>query len=70
MYLPGTALDFSLAARSTPVVHAKVASVIADLAPDDVQLFPVEVAGQPEQFCILVATKLIVTVRPVTCRDA
>ncbi|RKH18517.1 hypothetical protein D7X74_09395 [Corallococcus sp. CA047B] len=59
MYLPGTALDFSLAARSTPVVHAKVASVIADLAPDDVQLFPVEVAGQPEQFCILVATKLI-----------
>ncbi|MBN8467326.1 hypothetical protein JYJ95_12440 [Corallococcus exiguus] len=59
MYLPGTALDFSLAARSTPVVHAKVASVFADLAPDDVQLFPVEVAGQPEPFCILVATKLI-----------
>ncbi|WP_375754341.1 hypothetical protein [Corallococcus exercitus] len=59
MYLPGTALDFSLAARSTPVVHAKVASVFADLAPDDVQLFPVEVAGQSEQFCILVATKLI-----------
>ena len=59
MYLPGAALDFSLAARSTPVVHAKVASVFADLAPDDVQLFPVEVAGQTEQFCILVATKLI-----------
>ncbi|MFY2558185.1 hypothetical protein ACN469_11175 [Corallococcus terminator] len=59
MHLPGTALDFSLAARSTPVVHAKVASVFAELAPDDVQLFPIEVAGQSEQFCILVATQLI-----------
>ncbi|MBN9685964.1 MULTISPECIES: hypothetical protein [unclassified Corallococcus] len=58
LYLPGTALDFSLAARSTPVVHAKVASVFADLAPDDVQLLPVEVEGQSEQFFILVATKL------------
>jgi hypothetical protein len=59
VYLPGQALDFSLADRSTPVVHAKVASVFAELAPDDVQLFPVEIRDQPEPFHILVATKLI-----------
>jgi hypothetical protein len=59
MYQPGTALDFSLAARSNPVVHARVAAVFADLAPDDVQLFPVDVEGQTEPFSILVATRLI-----------
>ncbi len=57
--VPGKALDFSLAADVIPVVHVRVASVFADLAPDDVQSFPVEVEGQPEQFCVLVATKLI-----------
>jgi hypothetical protein len=57
--VPGRALDFSLAALAIPVVHARVASIFAQLAPEDVQTFPVEVSGQPEQFCILVATKLI-----------
>jgi hypothetical protein len=57
--VPGKALDFSLAADVIPVVHVRVASVFAELAPDDVQSFPVEVEGQPEQFRVLVATKLI-----------
>lgn len=57
--VPGKALDFSLAADVIPVVHVRVASVFAELAPDDVQCFPVEVEGQPEQFFVLVATKLI-----------
>jgi hypothetical protein len=56
--VPGTALDFSLAAFAAPVVSAQVASVFAELACEDVQALPVEIDGRPEPFFILVATKL------------
>ncbi|MCP3168423.1 imm11 family protein [Myxococcus qinghaiensis] len=57
---PGRPLDFSLAgAGLTPIVHATVASIFRELAPEDVQLIPVEVEGEPEPFFILVATRLI-----------
>ncbi|WP_341870942.1 imm11 family protein [Corallococcus llansteffanensis] len=55
----GKALDFSRAGLCIPVVHVKVATVFAELAPEEVQLFPVDLPQQPEQFCILVATRLI-----------
>ena len=57
--VPGRALDFSRAAFAAPVVHARVASVLSDLAPEEVQTLPVEIEGQPEPFFILVATQLI-----------
>jgi hypothetical protein len=57
---PGTPLDFSLAGIGvTPIVIKRVASLLAELAPDDVQLIPVELEGQPEPYCILVATRAI-----------
>jgi hypothetical protein len=56
---PGRALDFSLAGFSTPVVHASVANLFLELAPNDVQLIPVDIQGHPDQYLILVATKLI-----------
>jgi hypothetical protein len=56
---PGRPLDFTRAGFSIPVVHVRVASVFAELAPADVQLLPAEVQGQPDQFCLLVATRLI-----------
>jgi hypothetical protein len=55
----GRPLDFSEAGLGTPVLHVKVASVFAELAPDDVQLIPVDVEGQPDQYLILVATRLL-----------
>lgn len=55
----GRPLGFTLAGMDTPVVHVEVASIFAELAPNDVQLLPVDVEGQSEQFRILVATKLI-----------
>ncbi|WP_163786113.1 imm11 family protein [Myxococcus vastator] len=56
----GRPLDFSLAGVGvTPIVHKRVAHIFAELAPDDVQLFPVDVAGQAEPYFILVATRLI-----------
>jgi hypothetical protein len=57
--IPGKALDLSYAGMGALVVHIRVASVLAELAPEDVQVFPVEVEGQPDQFCVLVATKLV-----------
>ncbi|WP_224248038.1 imm11 family protein [Hyalangium gracile] len=57
--IAGTPLDFTEANVSVPVVHVRVASVFARLAPDDVQLLPVDVEGQPDQYLILVATRLI-----------
>ncbi|HVG61429.1 MAG TPA: DUF1629 domain-containing protein [Hyalangium sp.] len=55
----GRPLDFSEAGIKIPVIHVKVASVFSELAPNDVQLFPVHIKGQPEQYLLLVATRLI-----------
>lgn len=57
--IAGKALDFTFAAVGLPVVHVRVASMFAELAPEEVQLFPVDVEGQPDQYLILVATHLI-----------
>lgn len=55
----GRPLDFSEAGVRIPVVHVKVASVLSERAPDDVQLIPADIEGQPEQYLVLVATRLI-----------
>ena len=57
--IAGTPLDFTEAGIMIPVVHVRVASLFAELAPDDVQLIPVDVEGHPDQYLILVATRLI-----------
>src|SRR4051794_23729824 len=46
--IAGRALDFSEAGVTVPVVHVKVASVLTELAPTDVQLIPVDIQGQPD----------------------
>ena len=55
----GKPLDFSEAGLGIPVVHGKVASMLAERAPGDVQLIPADIEGQPDQYLILVATRLI-----------
>jgi len=57
--LKGRPLDFSWAGVMIPVVHVKVASMLLERAPSDVQLIPADVEGQPEQYVVLVATRLI-----------
>lgn len=54
----GKPLDFTEAGIMIPVVHVRIAAVFVELAPDDVQLLPVDVEGYPEQYLILVATRL------------
>jgi hypothetical protein len=61
--IPGNALDYSHGGFSTPVVTSRVAAIFERLAPNDVQLFPVEVEGQSDDFFIVNA------VRRVNCID-
>ena len=57
--IAGKPLDYTEAGVGLPVVHVQVASIFAELAPEDVQLIPVDVADQSDQYLILVATRLI-----------
>lgn len=57
---PGRIVDFSeTSVGGAPIVHRRVASVFTELAPDEVQLIPVDVDGQSEPYFILVATRTI-----------
>jgi hypothetical protein len=56
---PGRPLDFSAAGiGQAPILHVKLATVFAELAQQDIQLLPVDIPGQPEQFSLLVATRM------------
>jgi hypothetical protein len=57
--IAGRPLDFTEAGISIPVVHLKAASMLAERAPGDVQLIPADIEGQPDQYLVLVATRLI-----------
>jgi hypothetical protein len=57
--LKGRPLDFSWAGVMIPVVHVKVASMLAERAPNDVQLIPADIEGQPDSYLVLVAIRLI-----------
>jgi hypothetical protein len=55
----GRPLDFCEAGLRVPVVHIKVASMLLERAPGDVQLIPADIEGQPGRYFVLVATRLI-----------
>jgi hypothetical protein len=57
---PGSPLDFSLAdAGDFPVVTEMVASTLAELAPGDVQLYPVEVDSRPEPYFLVNVARMV-----------
>ena len=61
---PGVALDIDFAGVGlAPVVSERVASVFREMAPDDVQLFPVEVEGAQGPYFLLNV------VRKIRCVD-
>ncbi|MFL5348513.1 MAG: imm11 family protein [Hyalangium sp.] len=64
----GRSLDFSETNLGIPVVHVRVASLFTELAPHDVQLIPSRIEGYPDQYLILVATRLIPCIDESTSR--
>jgi hypothetical protein len=67
--ISGKPFDYSHAAFSIPVVHARVASLFTEVAPDDVQLIPVELDSQPAQHFILNATRLLKCIDDAACEE-
>ncbi|OJH34005.1 hypothetical protein BON30_46005 [Cystobacter ferrugineus] len=61
---PGKPLDFDTAGvGQAPIANARVASVFREMAPNDVQLFPIEVQGREETYY------LVNVARTVRCID-
>lgn len=57
---PGKPLDFDTAGvGQAPIVNGRVASVFREMAPGDVQLFPVEVQGQTEPYYLVNVARTI-----------
>jgi hypothetical protein len=57
---PGRALDFSVAGVGvTPIVHARAASVLTRLAPDDIQVLPVQVGAESEPYFLINVTRTV-----------
>jgi len=52
----GNPMDWTAADSAMPVVSEKAARILRDLAPDDVQLFPIAVQGRKEPYSIVNAT--------------
>ncbi len=60
LYVPGEALDFSFVAGTTvPVVHSRVAVVLRELAPNDVELIPARIDGQSDLYFFLNITRVV-----------
>jgi hypothetical protein len=69
LYRPGNPVDFSATGVGvTPLVHSKVASVFAALAPRDVQLFSVQVEGQSEPYFLVNAMRLVKCIDDSACK--
>ncbi|MFP2912649.1 imm11 family protein [Pyxidicoccus sp. 3LFB2] len=57
--IPGRPLDYSHGGLDVPIVHTRVAEVLTRLAPQDVQLLPVQVEEQTDPYFILVVSRLV-----------
>ncbi|MFP2934744.1 imm11 family protein [Pyxidicoccus sp. 3LG] len=66
--VPGSPLDYSHGGLNVPIVHARVAKVFTELAPQDVQLIPVQVEDQTDPYFILVVTRLVRCIDEETSR--
>jgi hypothetical protein len=69
VYRSGRPLDIDFAgAGQAPVVSARAAAVFQELAPDTVQLFPVEVEGQSAPYYLLNVARLVDAVDERACQ--
>ncbi|WP_224372446.1 imm11 family protein [Hyalangium versicolor] len=55
--------------ESVPIINEAVAHVFRAIAPDDVQLFPVTVEGDPERYFIVNASRTIDCIDEASCRE-
>ncbi|HEX8821023.1 MAG TPA: DUF1629 domain-containing protein [Archangium sp.] len=65
----GEPLDFSVAGAAVPIIHEKVAALFNELAPDAVQLIPVEVESRSEQYFILNILRVVKCIDDAACEE-
>ncbi|NOJ51125.1 hypothetical protein HK404_00770 [Myxococcus xanthus] len=53
----------------TPIVSEALANVFRTLAPDDVQLFPVSIEGEPERYFVVNAIRVVDAIDEARCRE-
>ena len=71
IFQAGKPLDIEFAgAGQAPIVSERVAAVFRELAPHDVQLFPVEVEGQREPYFLLNVAREIRCIDDAACDEA
>lgn len=67
---PGTPLDFDKTpVAGTPIVSERVAAIFRELAPNDVQLFPVKVEGQSESYSLLNVARTVRCIDDAACEE-
>jgi hypothetical protein len=67
---PGMPLDIEFAGTGlAPVVSGRVASIFREMAPDDVQLFPVDVEGESGPYFILNVARTVRCIDDAACRE-
>ncbi|WP_223765897.1 imm11 family protein [Corallococcus sp. AS-1-6] len=52
-----------------PIANEQVANVFRELAPADVQLFPIEIEGAPERYYVVNATRRFKCIDEAKCRE-
>ncbi len=70
VYQQGRPLDFTTTPLGhTPIVHEKVATLLTELAPDAVQLFPVDIPSQSEQYFLVNVLRVIKCIDDARCEE-
>lgn len=70
IYKPGKSSDYSeVTGTSIPIVHVRVASLLTELAPDDVQILPVQVDSHPEQYCLINVIRVVKCIDDAACAE-
>jgi hypothetical protein len=68
---PGNPLDFTTSGVGMkPILSARTANVFREMAPHDVQLFPVDVEGQAEPYYLLVVARTVRCIDDAACEEA
>lgn len=68
---PGLPLDFTTSGVGMkPILSARAANVFREMAPHDVQLFPVEVEGRAEPYFLLVVARTVRCIDDEACEEA
>ncbi|RKH63852.1 imm11 family protein [Corallococcus llansteffanensis] len=71
LFKPGKPTDIEFAgAGQTPVVSSRVASVFREMAPDAIQLFPVEVEGETGPYYVLNVAQERRCIDDAACEEA